>query len=203
MQEGSANKGSGRDVDRYGEQRKESRCGLWAETAESPRLFSLLHHIVNPRHFLWSHAQKDRSAKRQREAAQRTVAEENKKRGGGETGMRMPWGEIPSSLSSIFRNSPLCADITLKGPGGGCLFPHPPQWAWVCYIRTTSNTLAIWVARKIHSLFHLAALLLDAHWCLFCGSVRESHQVFDSSENEMSDAESRDTWGCLCNCQLF
>lgn len=43
-----------RDIDRYREQRKESRCGLWAETAESPRLLSLLYRIVNLEHFLWS-----------------------------------------------------------------------------------------------------------------------------------------------------
>lgn len=43
-----------RDIDRYREQRKESRCGLWAKTAESPRLLSLLYRIVNLEHFLWS-----------------------------------------------------------------------------------------------------------------------------------------------------
>lgn len=89
MQEGRANKGSGRDVDRYGEQRKESRCGLWAETAESPRLFSLLHHIVNPRHFLWSHAQRDRSAKRQHRGQwQRKIKKERRETSRNENAMR-------------------------------------------------------------------------------------------------------------------
>lgn len=60
-----------RDIDRYREQRKESRCGLWAETAESPRLLSLLYRIVN-----LEQTQSACCDKRQRTTAKREDTEE-------------------------------------------------------------------------------------------------------------------------------
>lgn len=121
-----------RDIDRYREQRKESRCGLWAETAESPRLFSLLYRIVNLEHFLWSQTQSACRDKRQRTTAKREDTEEKPtkerradKQERAQTSRGSDKREIPKYPPSPFVYPPVGADITLKGPGGHCLFLHP------------------------------------------------------------------------------
>lgn len=110
----------GKDADRYREQGKESRCGLWAETAESPCQLSLWYHIKYAKHFppLPSRDSRD---ERQREAARRIVEENIQSE--GETNRKEEGfeGRFISFLPLSTYQPPLCTTITLKGPGGHCL----------------------------------------------------------------------------------
>lgn len=117
-----------RDAGRY---RDESRCGLWAETAESPRLFSLLYHIANLEHFLWSQTQSACHGKRRREAGKRDETEEKPTKG------RRPdkqWraqtsrGSDEKEIPHLLPLPPFGADIPLKGPAGHRPLLHPPHW---------------------------------------------------------------------------
>lgn len=102
-----------------------------------------------------------------------------------------------SLIFFLFLNPPLCADITLKGPGGHRLLPRPSQWAHVCYVRPT----------RAHKHTHPECpgnTFTLSSCCFIAGLLLWSETVAAQpiSESLERPKQGQDTRSCLCICSI-